>query len=167
MGCRLPGAGRGRPAVQARIAYKPIHIVIAFPPAGPTDFVCPADRDRSRTSRPDQHHREPPAPMARSRRLCDECRPTATTLFLTTLGRFSVGVTPQHADRYPLRHPQQDFGRSAGRAQPDTDGGELNRPSIRSGPAEAQKPSPATDLRPRPVRLQKHPLDGAYQAPPG
>ena len=73
---------------------KPIHMVIAFPPGGPTDFVgrLVADKVKDILGQPVIIENKPGANGAIGADYVAKSAPDGTTLFLTTLG--AVGVTP-------------------------------------------------------------------------
>ena len=88
------------PATQAQdlpkqdLPNKPIHIVIAFPPGGPTDFVgrLVADKVKDILKQTILIENKPGANGAIGADYVAKAEPDGTTLFLTTLG--AVGVTP-------------------------------------------------------------------------
>lgn len=83
------------PAVQAQdLPNKPIHIVIAFPPGGPTDFVgrLVADKVKDILGQTIIIENKPGANGAIGADYVAKSAPDGTTLFLTTLG--AVAVTP-------------------------------------------------------------------------
>jgi tripartite-type tricarboxylate transporter receptor subunit TctC len=83
------------PAVQAQdLPNKPIHMVIAFPPGGPTDFVgrLVADKVKDILKQTVIIENKPGANGAIGADYVAKADPDGTTLFLTTLG--AVGVTP-------------------------------------------------------------------------
>ena len=83
------------PAVQAQdLPNKPIHVVIAFPPGGPTDFVgrLVADKVKDILKQTIIIENKPGANGAIGADYVAKAEPDGTTLFLTTLG--AVGVTP-------------------------------------------------------------------------
>ena len=83
------------PAVQAQdLPNKPIHIVIAFPPGGPTDFVgrLVADKVKDILGQTIIIENKPGANGAIGADYVAKSPPDGTTLFLTTLG--ALGVTP-------------------------------------------------------------------------
>jgi tripartite-type tricarboxylate transporter receptor subunit TctC len=83
------------PAVRAQdLPNKPIHVVIAFPPGGPTDFVgrLVADKVKDILKQTIIIENKPGANGAIGADYVAKSPPDGTTLFLTTLG--AVGVTP-------------------------------------------------------------------------
>lgn len=90
------------PAVQAQdLPNKPIHIVIAFPPGGPTDFVgrLVADKVKDILGRTIIIENKAGANGAIGADYVAKAEPDGTTLFLTTLG--AVGVTPHMRSDLP------------------------------------------------------------------
>jgi tripartite-type tricarboxylate transporter receptor subunit TctC len=79
---------------QAQDASRPIRMVIAFPPGGPTDFVgrLVADKVKDILGQPVIIENKPGANGAIGADYVAKSTPDGTTLFLTTLG--AVGVTP-------------------------------------------------------------------------
>src|SRR5947207_2876946 len=73
---------------------RPIHIVIAFPPGGPTDFVgrLVADKVKDILGQTIIIENKPGANGAIGADYVAKSPPDGTTVFLTTLG--AVGVTP-------------------------------------------------------------------------
>jgi tripartite-type tricarboxylate transporter receptor subunit TctC len=85
----------GAPALQAQdLPNKPIHVVIAFPAGGPTDFVgrLVADKVKDILGRTIIIENKAGANGAIGADYVAKAEPDGTTLFLTTLG--AVGVTP-------------------------------------------------------------------------
>src|SRR5215208_1606 len=83
------------PAAQAQdFPNRPIRMVIAFPPGGPTDFVgrLVADKVKDILGQPVIIENKPGANGAIGADYVAKSPPDGTTLFLTTLG--AVGVTP-------------------------------------------------------------------------
>jgi tripartite-type tricarboxylate transporter receptor subunit TctC len=90
------------PAVQAQeLPNKPIHIVIAFPAGGPTDFVgrLVADKLKDILGRTIIIENKAGANGAIGADYVAKSEPDGTTLFLTTLG--AVGVTPHMRSDLP------------------------------------------------------------------
>jgi tripartite-type tricarboxylate transporter receptor subunit TctC len=90
------------PATQAQeLPNKPIHMVIAFPPGGPTDFVgrLVADKVKDILGRTVIVENKAGANGALGADYVAKAEPDGTTLFLTTLG--AVGVTPHMRSDVP------------------------------------------------------------------
>ena len=90
------------PAVQAQdLPNKPIHVVIAFPPGGPTDFVgrLVAEKVKDILGRTIIIENKAGANGAIGADYVAKSEPDGTTLFLTTLG--AVGVTPHMRSDLP------------------------------------------------------------------
>jgi tripartite-type tricarboxylate transporter receptor subunit TctC len=90
------------PAVQAQdLPNKPVHMVIAFPAGGPTDFVgrLVADKVKDILGRTVIIENKPGANGAIGADYVAKSPPDGTTLFLTTLG--AVGVTPHMRSDLP------------------------------------------------------------------
>jgi len=90
------------PAVKAQdLPNKPIHVVIAFPPGGPTDFVgrLIADKVKELLARTIIIENKAGANGAIGADYVAKSEPDGTTLFLTTLG--AVGVTPHMRNDLP------------------------------------------------------------------
>src|SRR6185295_13955882 len=88
--------------VQAQdLPNKPIHIVIAFPAGGPTDFVgrLVAEKAKDILGRSIIIENKAGANGALGADYVAKAEPDGTTLFLTTLG--AVGVTPQMRSDVP------------------------------------------------------------------
>jgi tripartite-type tricarboxylate transporter receptor subunit TctC len=91
-----------RPASQAQeLPNKPIHVVIAFPAGGPTDFVgrLVADKVKDLVGRTIIIENKAGANGAIGADYVAKSEPDGTTLFLTTLG--AVGVTPHMRSDLP------------------------------------------------------------------
>jgi len=83
------------PAAQAQdLPNKPIHVVIAFPPGGPTDFVgrLVADKLKDILKQTIIIENKPGANGAIGADYVAKAQPDGTTLFLTTMG--AVAITP-------------------------------------------------------------------------
>jgi tripartite-type tricarboxylate transporter receptor subunit TctC len=90
------------PAVQAQdLPNKPIHIVIAFPPGGPTDFVgrLVADKVKDILGQTIIIENKPGANGAIGADYVAKSAPDGTTLFLTTMG--AVAITPHMRNDVP------------------------------------------------------------------
>lgn len=89
------------PAPAQDLPNKPIHIVIAFPPGGPTDFVgrLIADKVKENIGRTIIIENKAGANGAIGADYVAKSEPDGTTLFLTTLG--AVGVTPHMRNDLP------------------------------------------------------------------
>ena len=90
------------PAVQAQdLPNKPIHVVIAFPPGGPTDFVgrLVVEKVKDLLGRTIIIENKAGANGAIGADYVAKSEPDGTTLFLTTLG--AVGVTPHMRSDLP------------------------------------------------------------------
>ena len=106
------------PAAQAQdFPNKPIHMVIAFPPGGPTDFVgrLVADKVKDILGRTVIIENKPGANGAIGADYVAKAEPDGTTLFLTTVG--AVGDHAAHAQRPALRHAARFRAGHAGGAQ--------------------------------------------------
>jgi len=90
------------PAVQAQdLPNKPIHVVIAFPPGGPTDFVgrLVADKVKDILGQTIIIENKPGANGAIGADYVAKSAPDGTTLFLTTMG--AVAITPHMRNDVP------------------------------------------------------------------
>jgi len=90
------------PAVQAQdLPNKPIHVVIAFPPGGPTDFVgrLVADKVKDILGQTIIIENKPGANGAIGADYVAKSAPDGTTLFLTTMG--AVAITPHMRNDMP------------------------------------------------------------------
>lgn len=90
------------PAVQAQdLPNKPIHVVIAFPPGGPTDFVgrLVADKVKDILGLTIIIENKPGANGAIGADYVAKSAPDGTTLFLTTMG--AVAITPHMRNDVP------------------------------------------------------------------
>ena len=95
------------PAAQAQdLPNKPIHMVIAFPAGGPTDFVgrLVADKVKDILGRTIIIENKAGANGALGADYVAKSEPDGTTLFLTTLG--AVGVTPHMRSDLPYNSHQ-------------------------------------------------------------
>jgi tripartite-type tricarboxylate transporter receptor subunit TctC len=90
------------PAVQAQdLPNKPIHVVIAFPPGGPTDFVgrLVADKVKDILGQTIIIENKPGANGAIGADYVAKSAPDGSTLFLTTMG--AVAITPHMRNDVP------------------------------------------------------------------
>lgn len=90
------------PAAQAQdLPNKPIHVVIAFPPGGPTDFVgrLVADKVKDLLGQTIIIENKPGANGAIGADYVAKAAPDGTTLFLTTVG--AVAITPNMRSDLP------------------------------------------------------------------
>ena len=90
------------PATQAQdLPNKPIHVVIAFPPGGPTDFVgrLVADKVKDILKKTIIIENKPGANGAIGADYVAKAPPDGTTLFLTTVG--AVAITPHMRSDVP------------------------------------------------------------------
>ena len=97
------------PAVQAQdLPNKPIHVVIAFPAGGPTDFVgrLVADKVKDILGRTIIIENKAGANGAIGADYVAKSEPDGNTLFLTTLG--AVAMTPHMRSDLPY-NPLKDF----------------------------------------------------------
>ena len=97
------------PAVQAQdLPNKPVHVVIAFPAGGPTDFVgrLIADKVKDALGRTIIIENKAGANGAIGADYVAKAEPDGTTLFLTTMG--AVVVTPHMRSDLPY-NPIRDF----------------------------------------------------------
>ena len=132
--CRLSCCSpRPRPPCRRRTCpNKPIHVVIAFPAGGPTDFVgrLVADKVKDILGRTIIIENKAGANGAIGADYVAKSEPDGTTLFLTTIG--AVGDHAAHAQRPALRFdPGLRAGHARGAEHHDARGASRTRPSSR------------------------------------